>query len=257
MHAYKDAISRTGGAYVLYPGDKSLKQKGFHEIIPGLGAFPVRPSKTDSGIGELKSFIFEVIDHFINRASQREKLAFRIYDIHKNENPNELKDFIPELSGTNRNLIPDDTFVLLGYSINKERFDWYLNNGMYNFRMDDDEGSLVLDKEVTEARFLLLRQSGKETTGKIFEIISDGPKVYTKEKLLKLGYPNPSKSHYLVIKIKELEKSQFGNAEWEFTKLEKFQTIKEKVKNPYKSPGIPFTVSLTELMKVKINQNGK
>ena len=23
MHAYKDAIRRTGGAYVLYPGDKS------------------------------------------------------------------------------------------------------------------------------------------------------------------------------------------------------------------------------------------
>ena len=257
MHAYKDAIRRTGGAYVLYPGDKSLKQKGFHEIIPGLGAFPVRPSKTDSGIGELKSFIFEVIDHFINRASQREKLAFRIYDIHKNENPNELKDIIPELSGTNRNLIPDDIFVLLGYSINKERFDWYIKNGMYNFRMDDDEGSLVLDREVTEARFLLLRQSGKETTDKIFEIISDGPKVYSKEKLLKLGYPHPSKSHYLVIKIKELDKSQFGNAEWEFTKLEKFQTIKEKVKNPYKSPGIPFTVSLTELMKVKIKQNEK
>src|SRR5690606_6737162 len=46
MHAYKDAIRRTGGAYVLYPGDKSINQKGFHEIIPGLGAFPVKPSKT-------------------------------------------------------------------------------------------------------------------------------------------------------------------------------------------------------------------
>src|SRR5690606_36263540 len=39
MHAYKDAIRRTGGAYVLYPGGRSIKQKGFHEIIPGLGAF--------------------------------------------------------------------------------------------------------------------------------------------------------------------------------------------------------------------------
>ncbi len=27
MHAYKDAIRRTGGAYVLYPGDKSLNRK--------------------------------------------------------------------------------------------------------------------------------------------------------------------------------------------------------------------------------------
>jgi predicted component of viral defense system (DUF524 family) len=27
MHAYKDAIRRTGGAYVLYPGDKSINQE--------------------------------------------------------------------------------------------------------------------------------------------------------------------------------------------------------------------------------------
>ena len=77
MHAYKDAIRRTGGAYVLYPGDVSVNKKGFHEIIPGLGAFPVRPSKTDDGISELKEFILEVINHFVNRASQREKTAYR------------------------------------------------------------------------------------------------------------------------------------------------------------------------------------
>ncbi|MDB4824471.1 hypothetical protein OAH27_02175, partial [Saprospiraceae bacterium] len=82
-HAYKDAIRRTGGAYVLYPGDKSLNRKGFHEVIPGLGAFPVRPSKNDSGIGELKSFILEIIHHFVNRASQRERIAFRTYDVYK------------------------------------------------------------------------------------------------------------------------------------------------------------------------------
>ena len=44
MHAYKDAIRRTGGAYILYPGtDNQNPLKGFHEIIPGLGAFAIRP----------------------------------------------------------------------------------------------------------------------------------------------------------------------------------------------------------------------
>jgi len=81
MHAYKDAIRRTGGAYILYPGDKLIKQKGFHEIIPGLGAFPIRPSKNDSGIGELKSFILELISHFENQDSQREKLARKTFEI--------------------------------------------------------------------------------------------------------------------------------------------------------------------------------
>jgi predicted component of viral defense system (DUF524 family) len=115
MHAYKDAIRRTGGAYVLYPGDKSIKQKGFHEIIPGLGAFAVKPSKTDSGTGELKAFILEVIEHFINRASQREKIAYRTFDIFKNppEKDNIVNDPLPEPFNINRDLIPDDTFVLL------------------------------------------------------------------------------------------------------------------------------------------------
>jgi len=37
MHAYKDAIRRTGGAYVLYPGDDEPERlEGFHEILPGL-----------------------------------------------------------------------------------------------------------------------------------------------------------------------------------------------------------------------------
>lgn len=41
MHAYRDAIRRTQGAYVLYPGDLPKRWEGFHEILPGLGAFPI------------------------------------------------------------------------------------------------------------------------------------------------------------------------------------------------------------------------
>ena len=66
MHAYKDAIRRTGGAYVLYPGDKSINKKGFHEIIPGLGAFAIKPKQGDNGTAELKDFIYKIIDHFNN-----------------------------------------------------------------------------------------------------------------------------------------------------------------------------------------------
>lgn len=43
MHAYKDAIRRTGGAYILYPGTENQVIHGFHEIIPGLGAFAISP----------------------------------------------------------------------------------------------------------------------------------------------------------------------------------------------------------------------
>ena len=39
MHAYRDAIRRTAGAYIIYPGGKEEHFKGFRELLPGLGAF--------------------------------------------------------------------------------------------------------------------------------------------------------------------------------------------------------------------------
>ena len=75
MHAYKDAIRRTAGAYVLYPGDKNKELKGFHEILPGLGAFSIKPSENTNETIHLENFLREVLKHFLNNASQRENIA--------------------------------------------------------------------------------------------------------------------------------------------------------------------------------------
>ena len=78
MHTYKDAIRRTAGAYVLYPGaEDKFTKTGFHELIPGLGAFAIRPSKSDDGSAQFKKFLNEVVAHFMNRASQREKISLK------------------------------------------------------------------------------------------------------------------------------------------------------------------------------------
>lgn len=57
MHAYKDAIRRTSGAYVLYPGETEKPIRGFHEILPGLGAFPIKPSENTNETIYLENFI--------------------------------------------------------------------------------------------------------------------------------------------------------------------------------------------------------
>ncbi|MBD1259309.1 DUF2357 domain-containing protein [Maribacter polysiphoniae] len=247
MHAYKDAIRRTGGAYVLYPGDRSINQKGFHEIIPGLGAFPVKPSKTNSGIGELKAFILEIIEHFINRASQREKIAYRTFDIYKNppESDNIIKEPLPEPYNTNRDLIPDNTFVLLGYYNSHEQYNWIQRTGLYNFRMGSGAGSLILDKETVSSRYLLLHTSGDTSSGDLWKIVSKGPKVYSKDDLIKKDYPNPSQNNYLVIQIEPVTDTEFKNVSWNFRKLENYSTGR--------ASAFPFTTSLTELMKNKIS----
>lgn len=243
MHAYKDAIRRTGGSYVLYPGDKSISQKGFHEIIPGLGAFPVKPSKTDSGIGELKAFILEIIEHFINRTSQREKFAFRTFDIHKNppESDNVIMAPLPEPYNTNRDLIPDDTFVLVGFYKSPAQYNWITRTRLYNFRMSTGAGSLILDSETVSSKFLLLHTSGETSTGDLWKIVSKGPKVYSKYDLIRTGYPSPSHDNYLVIQIEPVTDQEFMNASWNFRNLKNY--------SHGRASAIPFTASLTELMR--------
>lgn len=247
MHAYKDAIRRSGGAYVLYPGDKSIKQKGFHEIIPGLGAFPVKPSKTESGIGELKAFILEIIEHFINRTSQREKIAYRTYDIYKNppESDNVVNEPLPEPFNTNRDLLPDDTYVLVGYYNSPEQYSWIQRNGLYNFRMGSGAGSLVLDKETVSSKYLLLHTSGDTDSGDLWKIVSRGPKVYSKDDLIRKGYPTPpSQDNYLVIQIEPVTDTEFENVSWDFKKLSNYSSGR--------ASAIPFTTNLTELTRNKI-----
>jgi predicted component of viral defense system (DUF524 family) len=246
MHAYKDAIRRTGGAYVLYPGDNAINQKGFHEIIPGLGAFPVKPSKIDSGIGDLKAFILEIIKHFINRASQREKIAFRTYDVYKNppENENVINEPLPEPYNANRALIPDDSFVLVGFYKSPEQYQWITRTRLYNFRMGTGAGSLVLDKETVSSKYLLLHTSGDSSSGDLWRVVSRGPKVFSKDDLIEKGYPSPSHQNYLVIQLEPVTDIEFENVNWNFKKLRNYSSGR--------ASAIPFTTSLTELMKNKI-----
>ncbi|MBW8359239.1 MAG: DUF2357 domain-containing protein [Weeksellaceae bacterium] len=248
MHAYKDAIRRTGGAYVLYPGDQAINQKGFHEIIPGLGAFPVKPSKTDSGIGELKGFLLEIIEHFINRASQREKIAYRAFDIYKEppESDNTINEALPEPYNTNRALIPDDTFVLVGYYNSTEQFEWITKNRLYNFRTGSGTGSLILDKETVSSKYLLLHTKGDTGSGELWKVVSKGPRVFSKEDMIKKEYSSPSQDNYLVIEIAPISDSEFQEARWDFRKLKNY--------NAGRASAFPFTTSLAELSKNTIKK---
>jgi predicted component of viral defense system (DUF524 family) len=249
MHAYKDAIRRTAGAYVLYPGGTPVNQKGFHEIIPGLGAFPVKPSKTDSGISELKAFILEIIEHFINRTSQREKLAYRTFDIYKKppEPDNVIKAPLPEPYNRNRDLIPDQTYILVGYYNSQDQYKWIQRTRLYNFRMGSKVGSLILDQETVSAKYLLLHTAGDRYSGDLWKIISRGPKVYSKDDMERKGYPKPKKEmqdNYLVIQIEPVTDKEFENVNWNFKKLKNYSIGR--------ASAIPFTATLTELMKHKV-----
>jgi predicted component of viral defense system (DUF524 family) len=72
MHAYRDSIRRTEGAYVLYPGPLTGDHMWteYHEIIPGLGAFSVRPGFESRAKESLGYFIRGVLKNASNTQSR-------------------------------------------------------------------------------------------------------------------------------------------------------------------------------------------
>ncbi|MBQ0051244.1 MAG: hypothetical protein KBT11_04165, partial [Treponema sp.] len=74
MHTYNDAIRKTIGSYVLYPGtsNKENEFKVYDELLPGVGAFAIRPGDKENAGGEaLKKFISDIIE-FKSKDSTRQ-----------------------------------------------------------------------------------------------------------------------------------------------------------------------------------------
>lgn len=244
MHAYKDAIRRTGGAYVLYPGDGIDEPfRGFHELIPGLGAFVVKPNNSPKEKEVLEKFILKVIDNFLDRASQRENLSSKVYSIYKNrkKDDNILKEPMPEyLNG--KKLIPDDSYVLVGYYKSHEQLKWILKSFKYNFRTGTDRGSLPLGAKEVGASFLVLHGPSETATDKIYKLKEIGPRIYSKQDLINKKYPTlPKGDLYIIYEIEKDISAEFNNQKWDLKKLSNYSGFRASPK--------PITVSLVELME--------
>ena len=249
MHAYKDAIKRTSGAYILYPGSEDKTLIGFHEVLPGLGAFSISPKEGINPTRNLEVFLRKILDHFLNRSSQRENIASKTYDITKDGKGDSLNESIPEYLNKQK-LIPDETFVLVGYYNSEEQYRWIRKSRLYNFRMGSGNGSLILDNETVGSKYLLLHRKGDNETGDFWKVTSKGPKVYSRKNLESKGYPKAKeekeyKKNYLVVDIEEVTAIEFKNTKWKFKELAKYKSKRESAH--------PFTCSLTELMRVKMN----
>ncbi len=246
MHAYKDAIRRTSGAYILYPGNVNHNKVGFHEIIPGLGAFCISPGNVETEIGALKNFILKVVDHLLNRTSQREKLSYYDYSIHKDppEQCDCVKESLPESYGSNRDFLPDQTNVIIGYYKTQKHLDWIKENHMYNARAGERKGALAITKELLTARYLLLH-NGKDAA--LYKIKVGGPKVYGYNDMKTKNYPfdlqdKNTEKIYLIFHLnqKGIEK-EMRQYRWDASDVIKLK--------PHKV-GKTEVVKLTELMKI-------
>ena len=248
MHAYKDAIRRTSGAYILYPGSENKKLLGFHEVLPGLGAFCLSPNSIEKDSKEIEHFLRDILAHMLNRASQRERMSYHTYEIHKKE-PSVVCEPMPEPYGSDRNLIPEETFVLLGSFRDENHLRWIIGNEIYNARTDTRNGSVRLKNEISSAKYILLH---KADTQLLLKLGDKGPRVMSKDTLLKMQHASlytPSMPYYVVFDIatKEPEK-EFKDVRWNIGKM-----IKDGIIKGGPLSAAPEGLSLATLMKYVIH----
>lgn len=247
MHAYKDAIRRTSGAYILYPGSENKHLKGFHEVLPGLGAFCLCPNSIEKDSKEIEHFLHDILEHMLNRASQRERMSYHTYEIYKSE-PSVVCESMPEPYGTNRNLIPEETFVLLGSFHDENHLQWILNNKVYNARTGTRNGSLRLKQEITGAKYVLLHRGNTQL---LLRLSDKGPRVMSKEDLRKKPLGNlysPSQQYYVVFDLNSAEvDDEFRNVKWNIS-----QMIDDEIIREGHLSAEPEGISMTKLMSYVI-----
>jgi predicted component of viral defense system (DUF524 family) len=239
MHAYKDAIRRTGGAYILYPGTEEHKEfVGFHELIPGLGAFAIRPKEGENGTVELGDFIDKIISHFNNMASQQRRHSNTIYEIHKDDSPRIVNEPMPHY------IIPDETSVIVAYYKSDSHLAWIKDRMKYNGRIANARGAMSLTPEYIGAKYLVLHTQEKseleifrinQTEGFKPAILSAKDKLFTSP-LPK--YPSSKHPYYLVFSLLDKEEG-FLEGEYDISVLPGYSSEKDV---------FPFTCRLTDFL---------
>ncbi|MCP3811310.1 restriction endonuclease-like protein [Mycobacteriaceae bacterium Msp059] len=206
MHAYRDAITRTAGAYVLYPGSEVLnlrRHPGFKELLPGLGAFPLRPSSDGLPLSSqaLDQFFRDVVDHVASQVTRDERHRFWTATVHRPGEPALASalttDFLDEP--------PADTDVLLGFVRSSAQREWIERLRQYNIRADDRVGAVEIGGRELGAKLLLLYEDRSDVlrVAGVAQVVRWRPA--TAANLLATGYPNPRGVLYFVADFEFVE----------------------------------------------------
>lgn len=243
MHAYKDAIRRTSGAYILYPGTVQRRLKGFHEIIPGLGAFCMTPSNNDEELVTLQVFLLKIVEHMLDRTSQRERMSYHMNHVYNT--PSKLvHEQMPESVGDNRDFMPDETWVILGYVKDEKHLEWIRKTGLYNFRTGTQNGSVRLSRNLVSSRYLLLHAHGESI--EFVRLLDEGPRVFRRSDLLRMGYPQSDDEEKKKDDIYIVYRLDTDNTETEWAQYK--WKISEVTDMKGNQMAVPKPVKLSDLM---------
>jgi len=201
MHAYRDAIRRSAGAYVLFPGDRKWEAPEYRELLPGLGAFPLRPSATGaSGAFELAHFLEDVLDHVSTQITQHERGRYWTREVYGRAVPRNAAG-APAARFLRRP--PADTIVLLGFVRGTNHLSWIHETRLYNLRATGERGRVGLRGPELAAAFVLLYGSGLEEV-ELWRV-RGAPELHTREEMVSLGYPSPTGQAYYCLSVRQVD----------------------------------------------------
>jgi predicted component of viral defense system (DUF524 family) len=203
MHAYRDAIRRTAGAYVLYPGDAPAHFREFSELLPGLGAFPLRPNASGEpgGVDSLTLFLNDVLTHVSRQASMHERDRFWSAAINERGSGQPVEH--PPAPFLDRP--PADTDVLLGYVRSPEQLNWIQRTQSYNVRAGRRPGSVQLHGRELSAPLLLLYKSAPDGLRVVHLARRGSWRAAEQVDLRNTGYPDPGGRLYFVTGFEPIE----------------------------------------------------
>lgn len=267
MHAYRDAIRRTAGAYVLYPGDAGEVRRyeqftGFHEVLPGLGAFAIRPRKdgTAAGMDNLATFLDQVIEHLSNRTTARERATFHAAESYTlKENPVRYGSLswpeTGELSDSHRALPPAEHHVVVAWYDSPAQLEWTLKTGFANIRLGKREGAWHVPPEFATARHVLLHTYVKKGEVAIFKLQDKIPgyKIFTSNDLKSTDYPGRGEGEIYAVFAVERD-TDFAGRNWNnselLTAIGEFENRRSYRKGSIgRQSSYPRVLSLKELLR--------
>lgn len=149
MHAYRDAIRRSEGAYVLYPGTHEKRWAAYHELLPGIGAFPVCPGSND-GMDSVKDFLRSAADLCVDRFSQLYRQRYWTESIMAEE-PGGYHEWKPP----GLHSAPCGDGVMIGF-IRQEAIEVCRKEGIFYFHaVEDGDNKVEFDPRIFTARYLV------------------------------------------------------------------------------------------------------
>jgi predicted component of viral defense system (DUF524 family) len=191
MHAYRDAIRGSAGAYVLFPGDDGgAPFREFGEPLPGLGAFPLRPSDDGFPYGReaLQDFIREVLEHVADRATQDERYRYWRAVVRDRPEDGASGAWLPDLSEP-----PRDALVLCALLATADEYAWMARMEMCALPADSRSGVVGIDSVELRSKWALVGDGQSVSLwsrqGAWF--------VQGKDELAESGYPGPTASAFL------------------------------------------------------------